>query len=195
MIVSRAVVDLECSSAAPCTGLTFRDMSVTVPSGEAPGYTCVNVASSAGLPSGGECAVFNMLEAAATGCPASFRRACAGANEALLFIHCTPLSATKMEHACGNNNPIGAQHALAEVRSRCDDGQRAFLDRDCDGWSNHKQSHIPNNVRTISGIPLYLKSICFPSRTAVDLVVPESRGGQAESSWQPKGWSRTCEEL
>ncbi|KAI0697631.1 pectin lyase-like protein [Cerioporus squamosus] len=46
------IVDLECSSAAPCADVSFRDINVTVPSGEAPAYTCVNVASSAGLPSG-----------------------------------------------------------------------------------------------------------------------------------------------
>lgn len=44
-----AVVDIECSPAAPCTDLKFSDIDVAVPSDQLPEYGCANVASIAGL--------------------------------------------------------------------------------------------------------------------------------------------------
>ncbi|KZT00729.1 glycoside hydrolase family 28 protein [Laetiporus sulphureus 93-53] len=43
------VVDFECSPAAPCPGMAFQDINITVPSGE-PEYVCLNVTSETGLP-------------------------------------------------------------------------------------------------------------------------------------------------
>ena len=44
-----AVVDIECSPAAPCTDLTFSNINVAVPSDHLPEYRCANVASIARL--------------------------------------------------------------------------------------------------------------------------------------------------
>ena len=44
-----AVVDLECSPAAPCTDLTFEQINVAVPSDQDAEFVCANVASVAGL--------------------------------------------------------------------------------------------------------------------------------------------------
>ncbi|KAI8989076.1 pectin lyase fold/virulence factor [Trametes punicea] len=46
------LVDLECSSAAPCKNVSFKAFNVTPANGTAPTYTCINVASSSGLPAG-----------------------------------------------------------------------------------------------------------------------------------------------
>ncbi|PCH37443.1 glycoside hydrolase family 28 protein [Wolfiporia cocos MD-104 SS10] len=43
------IVDLQCSSAAPCPGMVFQDINVTVPSGQTPTYECSNVVSEQGL--------------------------------------------------------------------------------------------------------------------------------------------------
>ncbi|KAH9846069.1 pectin lyase fold/virulence factor [Lenzites betulinus] len=51
------LVDLECSAAAPCAGLVFRDIAVAPPTDQAAEYRCVNVAGATGLPAGGECGV------------------------------------------------------------------------------------------------------------------------------------------
>ena len=44
------VVDIECSSAAPCPGMRFENFNVAVENGTAPTYTCINVVSETGLP-------------------------------------------------------------------------------------------------------------------------------------------------
>ncbi|EMD36110.1 glycoside hydrolase family 28 protein [Gelatoporia subvermispora B] len=44
------IVDLECSSAAPCPGMLFENVNIEPPNGESPVYTCVNVVSELGLP-------------------------------------------------------------------------------------------------------------------------------------------------
>ncbi|KAI0824306.1 pectin lyase-like protein [Trametes gibbosa] len=44
------IVDVECSPAAPCANIKFRDVRVAPPRGTAPGFKCVNVASESGLP-------------------------------------------------------------------------------------------------------------------------------------------------
>ena len=44
-----AVVDIECSPAAPCTDLKFSDIDVAVPSDQDAEFACANVASVAGL--------------------------------------------------------------------------------------------------------------------------------------------------
>ncbi|KAI0752844.1 pectin lyase-like protein [Daedaleopsis nitida] len=51
------IVDLQCSPAAPCTDIAFEDLDIEVPDGQAPTHTCVNVASTSGLPFGGECSM------------------------------------------------------------------------------------------------------------------------------------------
>ena len=50
------MLDLGCSAVAPCTNVAFADVDVTVPSGSAPSYVCVNAVNVTGVPnSGGEC--------------------------------------------------------------------------------------------------------------------------------------------
>ena len=49
------VVDLACSPAVPCGGMTFEDINVTVNSGAQPQYLCSNVASQQGLSSACAC--------------------------------------------------------------------------------------------------------------------------------------------
>ncbi|KAI0672245.1 pectin lyase-like protein [Trametes maxima] len=49
------LVDLQCSSAAPCERIAFSEIGVEILGGQAPAYHCVNVASSSGLPGGGGC--------------------------------------------------------------------------------------------------------------------------------------------
>ncbi|KAI0922650.1 hypothetical protein AcV5_009568 [Taiwanofungus camphoratus] len=44
------LVDIECSPAAPCPNLTFKDINITVPDGQEPAYRCSNVLSQNGLP-------------------------------------------------------------------------------------------------------------------------------------------------
>ncbi|KAI0750515.1 pectin lyase-like protein [Fomes fomentarius] len=44
------IVDLECSSAAPCPNMRFNKVDITPPNGTAPSYKCVNVVSQFGLP-------------------------------------------------------------------------------------------------------------------------------------------------
>ncbi|KAI0634338.1 pectin lyase fold/virulence factor [Trametes polyzona] len=46
------IVDLECSEAAPCTDVSFREVNITPPGDQAPAYRCVNVAGASGLPAG-----------------------------------------------------------------------------------------------------------------------------------------------
>lgn len=46
-----AVVDLACSPAVPCGGMTFENINVTVNTGAEPRYLCSNVASQQGLSS------------------------------------------------------------------------------------------------------------------------------------------------
>lgn len=41
--LSAAVVDLACSSAAPCTDITFHDINIDVPSEQSATYACENV--------------------------------------------------------------------------------------------------------------------------------------------------------
>ena len=45
-----AVVDIECSVAAPCPGMNFENFNIAVENGTAPTYTCINVVSETGLP-------------------------------------------------------------------------------------------------------------------------------------------------
>lgn len=45
-----SVVELACSPAAPCPNMRFENINITPPSGTAPSYICVNVASEFGLP-------------------------------------------------------------------------------------------------------------------------------------------------
>ncbi|EGO26829.1 glycoside hydrolase family 28 protein [Serpula lacrymans var. lacrymans S7.9] len=44
------IVSIACSSAAPCPNITFSDIDVAPPSGEAPMYICQNVINESGLP-------------------------------------------------------------------------------------------------------------------------------------------------
>ncbi|RDX42411.1 pectin lyase-like protein [Lentinus brumalis] len=44
------IVELACSPAAPCPNMRFENINITPPSGTAPSYICVNVASEFGLP-------------------------------------------------------------------------------------------------------------------------------------------------
>lgn len=45
-----AVVDLECSSAAPCPNMLFENINITPPPNETSNYICVNVINEIGLP-------------------------------------------------------------------------------------------------------------------------------------------------
>ena len=45
-----AVVDLECSSNAPCPNITFKDFDVAPANGSASSFICVNVVDEVGLP-------------------------------------------------------------------------------------------------------------------------------------------------
>ncbi|RPD53865.1 pectin lyase-like protein [Lentinus tigrinus ALCF2SS1-7] len=44
------IVELQCSSAAPCPNMRFENIDVTPPKGTAPSYICVNVVNEFGLP-------------------------------------------------------------------------------------------------------------------------------------------------
>ncbi|TBU44150.1 pectin lyase fold/virulence factor [Dichomitus squalens] len=44
------LVDIECSPAAPCPNMRFKDVNITVVNGTTPTYKCVNVVSETGLP-------------------------------------------------------------------------------------------------------------------------------------------------
>ncbi|THH11155.1 hypothetical protein EW145_g825 [Phellinidium pouzarii] len=56
------VVNLNCSSNAPCSNITFSDFDIAPPSGEAPGFICINAESVSGLP--GTTGSFNILHVA-----------------------------------------------------------------------------------------------------------------------------------
>ncbi|KAI5116611.1 hypothetical protein M0805_004830 [Coniferiporia weirii] len=43
------IVDIECSTNAPCPGMTFQNFDITTPNKEAPEYICINVESEKGL--------------------------------------------------------------------------------------------------------------------------------------------------
>ncbi len=51
-----SVVDIECSTAVPCPGITFSNFHVQTPNDTAPIYKCIDVVSESGL--SGKTAVF-----------------------------------------------------------------------------------------------------------------------------------------
>ncbi|KAI0701937.1 pectin lyase fold/virulence factor [Cytidiella melzeri] len=50
--LSNEIVDLQCSAAAPCPNMLFKDMAVVPPSGQGVSFVCVNVVNEVGLPGG-----------------------------------------------------------------------------------------------------------------------------------------------